>query len=557
MKKLLAIFAAFWVFFYTDLSLAQVSTPYGGWVDGITSTGQRQWFGPGNQTKSSATVGNAVWTAATTTGAKVTTSAELAFGAAKVPVVLKGIATASAIIGTAKVILGGPVGVGMTAMMLVPALVDYFTTDTTHPGPSSTWGTPTPFEKIDPGSCPAGACYEYQGQLTGLWYSTPGAAAAASVGKIGYWANCTGKSIYDTAVASVTGSGATYSYTAYYAYCDGSYTWPNPGQPKAISSRVGSPTPSQWVPASIDDIRTRMEMEPYVPGVIEGLLNSGGSLPIAYAPGDGWSGVTGPASVPSVPVVKSSVISPAATSASVSTIGGNPYNLVNNSPTVTNTANGTTNIVVDGKSISIPTKLVTTSTYDPATGATTNSTVDATPAHTVSTSTQTKTDLQYGNGTPSGSSTSVPVVTGTTTTTTTTTVTNNVTNNVVNNSTTNENIPLTSTPDPTDLGSITDTAFGAIPALYVRKYPDGLTGVWSAKITAIKATPLFSLVGNLMPTSIGSSGACPTWPIDFNFGAWANFGVHDVAPPCWVWTFGKTVILISALLLARALIFGG
>jgi hypothetical protein len=64
-----------------------------------------------------------------------------------------------------------------------------------------------------------------------------------------------------------------------------------------------------------------------------------------------------------------------------------------------------------------------------------------------------------------------------------------------------------------------------------------------------------TFANRLMPTGF-TSGSCPVMSINLNIGI-ANFGVHDVAPPCWVWTFAKTVIVVSSLLLARALIFGG
>lgn len=116
--------------------------------------------------------------------------------------------------------------------------------------------------------------------------------------------------------------------------------------------------------------------------------------------------------------------------------------------------------------------------------------------------------------------------------------------------------PGTETETETEDGTVTDTPFLELPVLYTRKYPDGLTGVWKAKIKDIKATPLFSLSGSLMP-NVGSAGSCPTMPINFSVASWADFGTFDVAPPCWIWDFGKTVIIISALLLARRLIFGG
>jgi hypothetical protein len=91
--------------------------------------------------------------------------------------------------------------------------------------------------------------------------------------------------------------------------------------------------------------------------------------------------------------------------------------------------------------------------------------------------------------------------------------------------------------------------------LYTPKYPDGFSGVWTQKVALMKAAPLFGLVDHLMP-SVASSGSCPVWNIPLNVG-FKDFGTYDVAPPCWVWDFGKIIVILSALILARALIFGG
>lgn len=112
-------------------------------------------------------------------------------------------------------------------------------------------------------------------------------------------------------------------------------------------------------------------------------------------------------------------------------------------------------------------------------------------------------------------------------------------------------------PDPKlDDGSVSDTPLSDVPKLYTPKYPNGLTGVWAEKITAIKALPLFNAAANLMP-NVAAGGTCPHWFINLNLGPNMNYGSHDVAPPCWIWDFGKFVIVISALLLARRLVFGG
>lgn len=105
-------------------------------------------------------------------------------------------------------------------------------------------------------------------------------------------------------------------------------------------------------------------------------------------------------------------------------------------------------------------------------------------------------------------------------------------------------------------GDVNDSPLPEVPKLYERKYPDGLIGIWNQKSQLIKQASMFTLASQLMPTSL-NAGVCPAWQIELNFARWASYGAHNVAPPCWIWDVAKTIILISALLLARALVFGG
>jgi len=102
-----------------------------------------------------------------------------------------------------------------------------------------------------------------------------------------------------------------------------------------------------------------------------------------------------------------------------------------------------------------------------------------------------------------------------------------------------------------------DTPLPEVPDLYQRKYPDGMEGIWNEKKAELMQSPLMQLKDQLLPTNIGSTGTCPVLTIDLTFASWAGYGAHDFAPPCWVWDFGKVVTILSALFLARALIFGG
>lgn len=142
-----------------------------------------------------------------------------------------------------------------------------------------------------------------------------------------------------------------------------------------------------------------------------------------------------------------------------------------------------------------------------------------------------------------------------TTTTTTTTVTiNNTTNEVIDSSTTTTE-PVMPESDSEDEGSPTDTPLAEVPQLYEPKYPDGIVGVWNAKKAELLDTSFMDTLSQLMP-DVGSVGTCPVWliPLDFDF---FDAGDVDVSVPCWLWDFAKVVIIVSALLLARAIIFGG
>lgn len=102
----------------------------------------------------------------------------------------------------------------------------------------------------------------------------------------------------------------------------------------------------------------------------------------------------------------------------------------------------------------------------------------------------------------------------------------------------------------------TDTELPPVPDLYTRKYPDGIVGIWNQKKEQLKNTELVQLATGLMP-NVGSGGTCPSWPVNLNLATTWAYGTHDVAPPCWIWDVAKAILIFSALLLARSLIFGG
>lgn len=132
---------------------------------------------------------------------------------------------------------------------------------------------------------------------------------------------------------------------------------------------------------------------------------------------------------------------------------------------------------------------------------------------------------------------------------TTTSVTRNQAGDVVSTSTTSTN------PQPAEEAP-TDTPLPPVPDLYTRKYPNGMEGIYDQYKDELKNAALVELARKLMP-NVSDGGTCPSWPLNLNLAEWAEYGVHDVAPPCWIWDVARAILILSALLLARALIFGG
>jgi len=95
-----------------------------------------------------------------------------------------------------------------------------------------------------------------------------------------------------------------------------------------------------------------------------------------------------------------------------------------------------------------------------------------------------------------------------------------------------------------------------IPKLYDPKYPDGIQGVWSEQINSLYSTPVFTLVKGFLPTNI-DGGQLPCWNLDLDFGGLLNFGSHDLCVDPSIWPVLRAIVLVSALLLAYKLVFGG
>jgi hypothetical protein len=118
----------------------------------------------------------------------------------------------------------------------------------------------------------------------------------------------------------------------------------------------------------------------------------------------------------------------------------------------------------------------------------------------------------------------------------------------------------TPSPDCTTTNSCTDSNPGpglpGVPTLYTPQYPDGIQGVWDKQIGQLQSTPVFSLVHSMFPTGI-NSGTPPTWTLDLNLGQQLNFGTFELTPDSMIWPVLRTLVIVSALLLAYRLVFGG
>lgn len=104
-------------------------------------------------------------------------------------------------------------------------------------------------------------------------------------------------------------------------------------------------------------------------------------------------------------------------------------------------------------------------------------------------------------------------------------------------------------------GSAPDASLPGMPTLYEPKYPDGLGKIWNDRKAQLQGTAMGGLASRLLPTGLGRSGY-PSIKVPLDVG-FMDAGEADLSPPDWVWDFAGVVIVISALLLARALVFGG
>lgn len=99
-----------------------------------------------------------------------------------------------------------------------------------------------------------------------------------------------------------------------------------------------------------------------------------------------------------------------------------------------------------------------------------------------------------------------------------------------------------------------DADMPEVEPFYQQKYPDGLAGVWQSVSSDIENSAFLAFLSSFVPNF---SGSCPTFSLQFNIASWANYGTISFWNMCWIFEFIKTVLIVSAVFLARALTFGG
>lgn len=427
MKKILAICCAVVLFAHSQIAWA--GSAIGPWVGNLTPLGEMVYYGGTSYSKAQKSMGagqrwNSDLLESAGLNQKVTQNVALPVGAGVANTGLGGYITPAGVLGVMGGVLGGPWGVAATVTALaLPPLLDWLLLADVRPKADGTG-----MEKRDPNVCSVAPCYGYgwpaQGAVpAGSGYPNQDAAGHALLPLL--------QAAYPTYTITYVGFSSS-AYINHWVYKPTGSDNGNGIYP--LVAATVAPSPASWVPTTYPDYQQKLSGIPVSTALINSLLEAGYTFPL-----DGPT-VTGPATVTAPPVVVSTPV-PAVPSSSVGAVGGNPYGLPNNTPTVTGTVNGSRDVTIDGKTVSIPTKKITTSTYDPATGATTNSTVDASDPHTV-TNTKNETSTQtYGPRVNPTTGATVPSVGSTTASTTTTVVTNNVTNNVVSNTTSTETKP--------------------------------------------------------------------------------------------------------------------
>ena len=95
-----------------------------------------------------------------------------------------------------------------------------------------------------------------------------------------------------------------------------------------------------------------------------------------------------------------------------------------------------------------------------------------------------------------------------------------------------------------------------VPDFYEQQYPDGFAGEWGEFRDRVAASSLAGFIGSLS-NGVPAGGQCPAWSFNLNMGPMGNFGTFPLQPPCIIWPFIKTLLILTALFVARRMVVGG
>ena len=95
-----------------------------------------------------------------------------------------------------------------------------------------------------------------------------------------------------------------------------------------------------------------------------------------------------------------------------------------------------------------------------------------------------------------------------------------------------------------------------VKKLYERKYPKGIASAWSQSGIEKASEKFSSLASVFAPPWYDQKGQCQRFTLSMNVGIF-NWGQFDVSPDCSLWIFLWVCMQIGAVLLFRALVFGG
>jgi len=171
------------------------------------------------------------------------------------------------------------------------------------------------------------------------------------------------------------------------------------------------------------------------------------------------------------------------------------------------------------------------------------------PSGTTTTTSSTVHNLTYNTN----NTTNTTTVTVTNVTTHTTTAPDGTTTTTTETTTPSEG---QQTEEPQYTLDYQGSAMPEIPDFYAQQYPDGFAGEWDKFKDKVGASPLAGFLTGLA-SGLPGGGTCPEWSVSLNFGHMGNFGTHVIAPPCAIWPFIKAVMILSALFVARRMVFGG